>query len=147
MQWKQCTHALSLLAQLVISDSSSSLLGVPVTLCHAIAKVLALLALQVFMFLFDKSGKLLHANQQALYNYCGPSGMMHCCTPVCTPVHWIDDALYIACAFAQACIPCLCLYSCAVGSYALRLPMPAEDKWPSYSTASHCCNEDWPLIA
>ena len=28
-------------------------------------------AVQVFMFLFDKSGRLLHANQRALDHYCG----------------------------------------------------------------------------
>ncbi len=94
------TNAISLLALSVTLHSTYFLLDVPGTLCHATASFPVLVALQVFMFLFDKSGKLLHANQQALYHYCGASGMMHCCISVYNL--FIDNTLYTACAFCPS---------------------------------------------
>ena len=137
MQWKQCTHALTPLAQPMMWDSSSSLLEAPGTLCHAIAKFLTLHALQVFMFLFDRSGKLLHANQQALYHYCGASGMLHCCAPVYNQTHMLIG-LTTHCTqlvpSAQACIPCLCLSSCAVGT----CPQIANDSRRQMAKLCNC---------
>lgn len=59
----------------------------------------------------------------------------------------IKNALFILLSSAQACILCLCLSNCTVGSHSFTLLLSSKNKWPTYPAASSCCNNVWPLIA
>ena len=58
------------------------------TYAHKLKETICWLV-QVFMFLFDKSGKLLHANQRALDHYCGA-------TDTCEPALLVMQAMKIS---------------------------------------------------
>lgn len=150
MQWQQCTNAPSLLALQYLDWGSNfpflqscDWYWVPMQMqsfsscMHRRSSCSCLISLESF---YTPTNKRCTITVEPLV----------CCIGahlIATNVCRIDNALYTFVPAACACILCLCLSNCAGGSPPLRLPLTAEDKWPSYPAASNCCNKVWPLIA